>query len=187
MAVPDREAVPPSLRQSAVRVRFGRPVPAHRLVEFYRVRLGGLLGTGEDAYHAVHLTQPGRAKAGPCPSCGKRMRRLAPELSRCERPACRDPRTGKPSTEVVVRDGPVRGVVQVRVPAADAAGSAEVLQLRGFRLDADGKPERFALRRRVALARGVLLILDRRYPAATLTKLHAAAAALAEDLGLKVL
>lgn len=182
IGVTDREilrrtqaAVPPEIRQNAILIEFSDPIDKRGANDFYRIGLTevhlskGENDQGEDSFFMPEVFQPQRCGMKLCGGCRQLMDRRSLTVSLCRNPNCR-------LFNREVHDGPVRGVVRVDCPADYVVGvrTVNAVTRKGRVL-----PQTIE----IVLTRGVLLILDRRYPESVLAAVWRTAKALGELKG----
>lgn len=173
----DQRHLPEDQRQSGVLLRFRRPASASMLGHFHAIQLNRrTLDSGEDNPWQASIWQPTRVGIKPCPNCGVAMVQVGPSVSRCQNNRCRLP-TGEPTSMFRYMTGPVRGVVAVHTLPEFVVHRQQKI-LTGFRTLEGGE---FSVGQEW-LDRAIL-VLDRRYPTATLADVKRVAGVICDQLG----
>lgn len=173
-----QQNLPSEFRQNMILIEFLEPIQARAIGHFYRIGLREMqLKKGEsdrgeeDSFYQAEIFQPHRAGIKKCVGCGQINHQRSIAVSLCQNATC-----GLFRREIV--DGPVRGVVDVQIPA-------------DFLSDGGTVPARTRLGKivgtmRVRLTRGAILVLDRRYPQDVLAAVFRSCHELAELQGWKI-
>ncbi len=161
--IADNQLLPDNLRECAVVLTFGEPIPARLAGDFLRIQLtSGMLAGGEDQFFRADMIQPHRTGPKSCPNCRRLMRQESANTWRCMNSACRLV-SGQPTREIAFGGGPVRGVVRLMI-ASDFVVQTE----QGERL------------------KQVVLLLDRRYRPEVLAAVKRTAHQICDERGWKL-
>lgn len=171
-------AVPADCRGHMVLIEFSDPIDKRKASHFYRIGLTeihlskGENDRGDESFFQPEIFQPQRCGPKICEGCGGLNEPRSMTVSICRNPAC-----GFVGREIV--DGPVRGVIRVDCPADYVAET-----IRKNPRDRFGRI--LADQIEIVLTRGVVLILDRRYPESVVAAVWRTAKALGEMYGWKI-
>lgn len=174
--------LPEVLRGRTVVIQFRAPVRDVALEQFYRIHLTApMLAGGEEKFFQPEIIQPHRMRPR-CRLCGARLSQTGATTFRCMQPGCTH--EGRPSRLVTRVAGPMRGVVKVLTSFNATMGGKPV----SVTFVVGREPVRTRGRVRMAeLAKGALLVLDRRYHDAVLCAVYRTAGGICDQLGIRML